>query len=548
MRLLAGVVLLVASLGRGHASEAVQDECPWNLVDLDGMSTPANAELSTLGHSVNELTVSLPVGRFSKVCVQLAESRRAGQLPVSRVFPLSPVTMQASATVDASGLSSFHVPLTDLELPGEGSDFAASHATATLSVGMASLPSAESFRLMMGWSTRERHASAAPLVEEHSAQARWARRAALHGEHDLTVVTACLGTDNRWVFQHVTLRSFLVMPLPGPAKGAMVPWGSWEYVSRHHLDAAKAIVSAEGGVASWLRTNADALDAQIRQVDAERVAASACEAAIAASGDVEGADAWRAGHRKGNCPAPVPALLAALSAARESMLPVVCSGGRAGPVQPRPDADLMSWWAARTPVVEFRTELAAVVGRDDGCSRVAVLVGPTSGAPLDATAANWPGAWAVIAVDAWAGKAGSKLANKDVHADELAFKMAQASASQHGPRARVWREDAAHAVDQVPDSSVDYVVLSTLSRDYESTLRSMRAWWPKLRPGGLLAGESFADLLELPGVEVPHTVSDAAGGVDLRAVQSAVTDFAAHHGRQVGLTFGDSTPLWFMRR
>lgn len=547
MRGLARLALALAWIEAALAAPAGQDECPWQRLDLEEMRLPADAEAKTVGHSMHEYSLTLPSTSFTKICVQLVELGHEEQLPVARSVPVGSVLLQVDAALDASGRPSFQLPLSKVELPSEGSDFAASHATASLSVGMASLQAAGQYRIAMGWSTAERSTDATPLTRAQALQAHWARRAALHGAHDVAVITYCRDVERGWLVNWVALRSFLALPLPGSAKGAMVPWDSWSYVSRHHLEAAKAIVSAPGGAAGWLRSNEASRNALERQLDAEKVAASACEAAITASGDVAGADAWREGRRRGNCPAPVPALLAALAVERESMLPVLCSGGRAGPLIPRPEADPTSWWAARMPVVEFNAELAAAAGRDDACSRVAVLVGPTAGGFLDATAANWPGAWAVVAVGAWAGTSGSKLASPLSQADDLAFAMTQTAASQYGPRARVWREEPAQAAAQVPDQSVDFVVLSLVSRDYESTLRGMQAWWPKLRPGGLLAGSSFADVLDYPDVNISSSVADD-GEIEFKAVQSAVTDFAKHHGRQVGQTFGDPMPWWFMRR
>lgn len=51
---------------------------------------------------------------------------------------------------------------------------------------------------------------------------------------------------------------------------------------------------------------------------------------------------------------------------------------------------------------------------------------------------------------------------------------------------------------QFDDESLDFVFIDA-DHEYESVKADIAAWWPKVKPGGILAGHDFAP--EFPGVE-----------------------------------------------
>lgn len=59
-------------------------------------------------------------------------------------------------------------------------------------------------------------------------------------------------------------------------------------------------------------------------------------------------------------------------------------------------------------------------------------------------------------------------------------------------------EDSASSAAFVAESSVDFVFIDADHR-YEGVLRDIKAWWPTIKPGGVLAGHDHT--VEFPGVE-----------------------------------------------
>ena len=76
-----------------------------------------------------------------------------------------------------------------------------------------------------------------------------------------------------------------------------------------------------------------------------------------------------------------------------------------------------------------------------------------------------------------------------------------------------------------PDGSFDFVYVDA-RHDYASAMEDIRAWWPKVRRGGILAGHDYVDALEAAnsgfdwGVQVDGTRDNLA-----RAVQVEPTLF-----------------------
>ena len=61
----------------------------------------------------------------------------------------------------------------------------------------------------------------------------------------------------------------------------------------------------------------------------------------------------------------------------------------------------------------------------------------------------------------------------------------------------VHRERSDVAADRWADNSIDYVMIDA-DHSYDAVLRDIRAWWPKIRAGGLLTGDDLRG--SFPGV------------------------------------------------
>jgi len=98
-------------------------------------------------------------------------------------------------------------------------------------------------------------------------------------------------------------------------------------------------------------------------------------------------------------------------------------------------------------------------------------------------------------------------------------------------KAEIIRGFAEAAVHNFPDHFFDFIYIDA-NHEYKSVLRDMRMWWPKLAPGGMLAGDDFADMYDtfykLPTAKIWKW-----------GVKSAVARFSREVGSPFFLTFAD---------
>lgn len=112
----------------------------------------------------------------------------------------------------------------------------------------------------------------------------------------------------------------------------------------------------------------------------------------------------------------------------------------------------------------------------------------------------------MLLIDPWAeaGDEYADVANVSQAQHELALREARSRLSRFGERAEFWRMPSLEAAPRVEDGSLDFIYIDG-RHDYESVLADLRAWTPKLAPGGLLAGH---DYLNKHGFGVRSAVDD----------------------------------------
>lgn len=98
---------------------------------------------------------------------------------------------------------------------------------------------------------------------------------------------------------------------------------------------------------------------------------------------------------------------------------------------------------------------------------------------------------------------------------------------KYGDRARMVKAYSPGIAGVFEDGSLDFVYIDAL-HDYESVLADIKAWWPKVRVGGILAGHDFSH--DWPGV--------------MRAVKEVFDDFylTKAEGRD------DKQPSWWVEK
>ena len=106
-------------------------------------------------------------------------------------------------------------------------------------------------------------------------------------------------------------------------------------------------------------------------------------------------------------------------------------------------------------------------------------------------------------------------------------------------RAIVMRRFAEAAVHEFEDGFFDFIYIYA-GHEYQNVHRDLRTWWPKLRAGGMLAGDDFADLHDTyPGLPIPPGDKHPTHRTFQWGVKSAVANFSATVGSPFFLTFAD---------
>mmetsp|Transcript_13840 Transcript_13840/g.35878 ORF Transcript_13840/g.35878 Transcript_13840/m.35878 type:complete len:212 (-) Transcript_13840:570-1205(-) len=120
-------------------------------------------------------------------------------------------------------------------------------------------------------------------------------------------------------------------------------------------------------------------------------------------------------------------------------------------------------------------------------------------------------------VDPWTFRAndtGVGMRDKNFRSDEannVNYRIALKSVSEFGDRAVVMRRFASTTLSEFPDRFFDFIYIDML-HGFDSVSRDLAQWWPKLRPGGMMAGDDCADAHD----EFPE-------GTMLRARQGAIS-------------------------
>lgn len=199
--------------------------------------------------------------------------------------------------------------------------------------------------------------------------------------------------------------------------------------------------------------------------------------------------------------------------------------------------------------VPCREHLPAVFGTMGMLGRAAevgVLRGEFSKHILE----TWKGQMLYM-VDPWLHQSDSVYvdlnnAEQDVQDGHMATALRNVQA--HAGRFQLLRDFSVNASRLLVDDDLDWVYLDA-DHSYSAVAEDLRAWWPKVRPGGVLAGHDF----------VLDGFYPRAGTF---GVMRAVLEFAMEHGRQVVTTFsepggplaegsaycGTRMPSWYLRR
>jgi hypothetical protein len=98
-----------------------------------------------------------------------------------------------------------------------------------------------------------------------------------------------------------------------------------------------------------------------------------------------------------------------------------------------------------------------------------------------------------IMIDPWSNSMDKYYDLLDTADERIAkgrFTQALHSVEAHGSKAMAVQSTSTEAADLFPDAFADLVFIDAL-HDYMSCMQDMRAWWHKVKPGGVLAGHDY---------------------------------------------------------
>ncbi|HWE55681.1 MAG TPA: class I SAM-dependent methyltransferase [Acidimicrobiales bacterium] len=142
----------------------------------------------------------------------------------------------------------------------------------------------------------------------------------------------------------------------------------------------------------------------------------------------------------------------------------------------------------------------------------------------------WPGS-RLISIDPWLHSDDYKdVSNPDQGGFDALYTAAQRRLERFADRSDIWRMTSAQAAGKVADGSLDFVYIDA-RHDERSAREDIDLWFPKVRPGGILAGHDYLDGERPEG---------------LFGVKSAVDRFVRDRGLRLHLTAEPVFPSWIV--
>jgi hypothetical protein len=157
-------------------------------------------------------------------------------------------------------------------------------------------------------------------------------------------------------------------------------------------------------------------------------------------------------------------------------------------------------------------------------------------------------------IDAWQFRAGESGPNDKNFEDDLTnnanFEAAEKATMQWADQRSLIRGFSVPSATQFPNASFDWVYLDAL-HTYSAVVEDIEAWYPKVRPGGILSGDDYGDMKDTP--MMPAARVNRIYGVIPSAYEwgviRAVQEFGKRIGVQVHVTYSQDCyqyPAWYI--
>jgi hypothetical protein len=144
--------------------------------------------------------------------------------------------------------------------------------------------------------------------------------------------------------------------------------------------------------------------------------------------------------------------------------------------------------------IRYRIDLGHVL-RARG-AKIGAELGVQQGVFAESVLTNWANAEEYVLVDIWAhqdkyeDQANVDQRTQNVYYDETMKRMDACKKKGVVQKITVCRNFTLSCVDQYPDEHFDFVYVDA-RHDYKAVLEDLRAWWPKVKMGGIMAGHDY---------------------------------------------------------
>jgi hypothetical protein len=101
----------------------------------------------------------------------------------------------------------------------------------------------------------------------------------------------------------------------------------------------------------------------------------------------------------------------------------------------------------------------------------------------------------LISIDPWREDAPEHyidIANVPQATHDSFFEATRRRLAKYGERSTIWRMTSTDAAPRIPRHALDFVYIDA-RHDYPSVLEDLEAWYPLVRPGGIIAGHDYID-------------------------------------------------------
>ena len=201
------------------------------------------------------------------------------------------------------------------------------------------------------------------------------------------------------------------------------------------------------------------------------------------------------------------------------------------------------------PTFMDRNQLGSILEREN--KTVGVELGVQGGYYSNIILSQWPSCREYHLVDLWAHQENYEdLANADQAEQDRLYNESIENTKDWKDKIRICRNYTSVCVEKMPDGHFDFVYVDA-RHDYKGVYEDVRAWWPKLRVGGIMAGHDYVTQDDGPQQSDQDWTTNYDGTKDETGtvVKGAVDKFATEVCRQLTISYREGEwNTWAMRK